>query len=96
MPMHHHLLFGRGPRVLGGPVFLILVGLLLVGAVVLVSVLLSQRHRLSAPAALVGRLVGPQSEALRILDERFARGEIDDEEYQRRRQVLASGVSSSS
>jgi putative membrane protein len=25
---------------------------------------------------------------LRILDERFARGEIDDDEYQRRREVL--------
>jgi putative membrane protein len=96
MLMHHHLLFGRGPRLLGGPVFLLLAGLLLVGAVVLASVLLSQRHRLSAPVARVGRHVGPQSDALRILDERFARGGIDDEEYQRRRHVLASGVSWSS
>ena len=24
MLMHHHLLFGRGPRLLGGPVFLLL------------------------------------------------------------------------
>ena len=29
-----------------------------------------------------------RSEALRILDERFARGDITEEEYRRRRQVL--------
>lgn len=28
------------------------------------------------------------SEARRILDERFARGEIDEEEYRRRREIL--------
>lgn len=31
---------------------------------------------------------GTPSSPLRILDERFARGEIDDEEYRRRRAVL--------
>lgn len=30
------------------------------------------------------------SDALRILDERFARGEIDADEYSRRRQLLGS------
>lgn len=30
----------------------------------------------------------PSSSALRILDERYARGEIDDEEYHRRRAKL--------
>ena len=31
------------------------------------------------------------SDASRILDERYARGEIDDEEYQRRRRLLGKG-----
>ena len=43
---------------------------------------------------LVVRLIGnaggtPQSSARRILDERYARGEIDEEEYRRRRADLA-------
>ena len=33
---------------------------------------------------------GGSSDALRILDERFARGEIDADEYARRRQLLSS------
>ncbi len=35
---------------------------------------------------------GPSSEALRILDERFARGEIDAEEYTRRRDLLRNSA----
>ncbi len=34
-----------------------------------------------------------RSRALEILDERFARGEIDREEYEERRRVLESGGS---
>ncbi len=34
---------------------------------------------------------GPPPEAHRILDERFARGEIDEEEYRRRRDLLRGG-----
>jgi putative membrane protein len=30
----------------------------------------------------------PSADPLRILDERFARGEIDDDDYRRRRDVL--------
>ncbi len=33
----------------------------------------------------------PGPDAHRILDERFARGEIDEEEYRHRRQVLRGG-----
>ncbi len=32
-----------------------------------------------------------QNEALHLLDARFARGEIDDEDYSRRRALLRSG-----
>jgi hypothetical protein len=39
-----------------------------------------------------GASVGPSSTALGILDERFARGEIDAEEYVQRRTLLAPGA----
>lgn len=48
-------------------------------------------HRASGPAAPPGWTppTHPQgSDAMRILAERFARGEIDEEEYQRRLKVL--------
>jgi putative membrane protein len=32
------------------------------------------------------------TEPMRILDERFARGEIDEDEYQRRRTILRGGT----
>jgi putative membrane protein len=37
--------------------------------------------------------VGPQSAPQQVLAERFARGEIDEEEYTRRLHVLGCGVS---
>ncbi len=33
----------------------------------------------------------PEPDAQRLLDERFARGEIDEEDYLRRRELLRSG-----
>lgn len=62
----------------GGLGMLVLM-VLLVTAVIVVAVVLSRRWR---PA--------PNSDdtARRILDERFARGEIDQEEYESRRDAL--------
>jgi putative membrane protein len=60
---------------------LIVVGLLVIGYVV---VRLVQGRQRSAPTG--SERSG--SAARRILDERYARGEIDDEEYQRRRDLL--------
>lgn len=37
---------------------------------------------------------GSSQNSKAILDERFARGEIDEEEYQRRRQVIEAGSKS--
>ena len=58
---------------LGSVVFLVLIA---IGIVMLV--------RWASRDGLGGRAPDPR----RILDERFARGEIDEEEYQRRRSVL--------
>jgi len=60
---------------------LIVVGLLVIGYVV---VRLVQGRQQSAPTGSEPS----GSAARRILDERYARGEIDDEEYQRRRDLL--------
>jgi putative membrane protein len=57
-------------------------GLLILGYV---AVRLVQRRRISAPTG-----TGPSSgsSARRILDTRYARGEIDAEEYERRKGLL--------
>jgi len=54
-------------------------------AAVVVYVVRNVGHRPSGPAASAG-----PDEALRILDERFARGEIDGDEYNQRRELLRS------
>ena len=61
---------------------LIVAGLLIIGYVVLRLV---QGGRLTPPAGADA----DGSTARRILDERFARGEIDEDEYRRRRSLLA-------
>ena len=60
---------------------LILGGLILIG--VAASRLMQGGDSSSAPWSGT-----PESAARRILDERYARGEIDDEEYLRRRELL--------
>jgi putative membrane protein len=49
-----------------------------------VAIILVLRHQ---PSALAPG-APPESRARRALDERFARGEIDEDEYRRRRSVL--------
>jgi len=60
---------------------LIVVGLIILGYVV---VRLAQGRQRTSPTGSDHS----GSAARRILDERYARGEIDDEEYQRRRDLL--------
>jgi putative membrane protein len=66
---------------------LILVVLLVIAVAVLVALLL----RPTRPAAPTATTSGtpPESEAERILRRRFASGEIDEEEFLRRRAALA-------
>lgn len=61
---------------------LIVAGLVIIGYV---SVRLIQTGQSSSPT---GSGPGTGWSARRILDERFARGEIDEDEYQRRRDLL--------
>ena len=66
-------------------IWMLLVMVLLWGvlAIVVLAVLGNRRHHHPR-----GR-IPPQSDALKILDERLARGEIDAEEYRIRKSVLA-------
>lgn len=85
----HHVgfFFGPGPG-RGGPFAVFLVLLLLAAAVVLVVLFVRQeRMRRHGPLAGAGG-ASASFEALRILDERFAKGEIDAEDYKVRRDLL--------
>jgi putative membrane protein len=66
--------------------------LLAVAAAAVVALVMILRDRSAKSALPLGASAPapPRTEASRILDERYARGEIDDEEYQRRRTVLSS------
>jgi uncharacterized membrane protein len=74
---------------------LLFFALLVAGGVVLAIVLVSRGHQHTSLAASMAGHVVQQSEAVRILDERFARGEADDDEYQRRKRLLSTGPSPS-
>ena len=79
--------YGDGGVGWGGWLVMVVMMVVFWGAVAWVIVTLI-RHG-SSPGQLPaqpGGTTGP--DALQILDERFARGEIDEEEYQRRRKVL--------
>jgi uncharacterized membrane protein len=81
------IFFGPGPG-RGGPFVLFLVLLLLIVAVVLVVLFLRQeRTRRHGPLLSAGG-ASTSFEALRILDERFAKGEIEPEDYKVRRDLL--------
>ena len=58
--------------------------------VVIAAVVIVVRGASHSHADLTATLAAPDP-ALRILDERFARGEIDAEEYAQRRDLLRSG-----
>jgi putative membrane protein len=87
-----HRMFFRlgGPGHPGHLLFFFL--LLAVGAAAIVALVMILRDRSAKGAVTTGAIASapPLTEASRILDERYARGEIDDEEYQRRRAVLRS------
>lgn len=73
-----HWYYGNGGGWLGG-LFMVLTMALLWGGLITVTVILVRRF--AAPHR-------GHDEALRILNERYARGEIDKEEFEERRQNL--------
>ena len=82
----------------GGWLMLVIMLVLLVTAIVVTVVLLLRTDPASrAGGQGSGRLTEggggglPSHTARQLLDERYARGELDDEEYVRRRELLRSG-----
>jgi putative membrane protein len=71
--------WGWGAWLATSLVMLLFWGLIIAGVIAVV--------RSWRPGSHDGR--GGSSDALRLLDERFARGEIDEDEYRKRRDLLA-------
>lgn len=84
-PYYGHHMWGGGGWMFLGPVMMIVVLVALVAGVVLVIRWLGGPHH---PAGGHGRHGG--RDAMDILRERFARGEIDKEEFEERRRLLDS------
>jgi len=76
--------YGDGGVGWGGWIAMVAMMVVFWGAIAWVIVTLIRRPSSGAP----GPAERAPSPPLQILDERYARGEIDDEEYQRRRAVL--------
>jgi putative membrane protein len=73
----------------GGWIALILLFTLVAGAVAALVVAMDHSHAPGgAPPSRPGTTDGTDSEADRILQRRFAAGEIDEDEYRRRRALL--------
>jgi uncharacterized membrane protein len=79
--------FGPGPG-RGGPFVAFLVLLLIIAAVVLVVLFVRQERIRRLGGLVAAGAASVPVEALRILDERFAKGEIDAEDYKVRRDLL--------
>ena len=77
--------WGWGPWLGMGFGMIVFWGLLIAGAIVLVRYLGSARDRGESDAS------GGRGDAEQILAERFARGEINEDEYRQRRELLRGG-----
>ena len=77
------MMYGYGGWGWGGWLFMALMMLVVWGAIVGGGILLVR-------SLWGGGNRATSNDALQVLDERFARGEIDAEEYTRRRQLLTS------
>ncbi|HEY1222740.1 MAG TPA: SHOCT domain-containing protein [Acidimicrobiales bacterium] len=87
----HQQFFGGGPG-RGGGIFLLLFLVLVVLVIVWAISAFSHRrnHLHYGPGAIGPKGYGPHAnpEAQRILEERFARGEIDADEFKQKRDIL--------
>ncbi|HEY5186981.1 MAG TPA: SHOCT domain-containing protein [Actinomycetes bacterium] len=78
-------------RMGGGGLFLVFLALLVFFGLVAVLLVWAWSRRPSTPVGGPAAPTGKGSSARVILDERFARGEIDEEEYRRRRTLMEGG-----
>lgn len=90
--------FGNWAGLGGGRFFMIIGGLVLLALLITVIVLIvksvSKNQAVSSPG-LPGsynqnNISGTEAEAMNILNNRFARGEIDETEYERRKKLIMS------
>ncbi len=79
-----HMMWGGGYGMIFGPIVMILVLVAIIAAVVLIVRWLGGPWQHPATP----HYASPARPSLDILKERFARGEIDKEEYEERRRVL--------
>ncbi len=75
--------FGPGPGHGVPLLFLVLLGLVVVAAVAVLT-----RGRTQESTRALAGATAPMNEAVRILDERFARGDVDVDDYKVRRELL--------
>lgn len=80
----HMMWWGGGLAMIFGPLFMLLFLVVIIGAVALVARWAGGPWQSPAP----WHHVAPPRTALDILKERYARGEIDKEEFEERRRVL--------
>jgi putative membrane protein len=82
--------WGGGGEALMVVVMLTILALIVIGVILLVRSLTSHNHVQPGPPQ--GPMPGPNSRgAMQVLEERYARGEIQREEFLQRRQDLLSG-----
>lgn len=83
--------FGMGGWIFAWIMMLVVVALVIVGIVLLVRGLSGRHDRDQAGYQPPPPGSGPANTAIQILEERYARGEIDQEEFLRRRADLLGG-----
>jgi len=77
--------FGPGPGHGVPLLFLVLLGLVVVAVVAVLM-----RGRTQAPTRALAGATAPINDSVRILDERFARGDVDVDDYKVRRELLTN------
>ncbi len=87
----HVIRFGPGSQPWHGLIGLVLVAVVVCVAAIVVAALLERRPRETRASGDGGPATpNVSTSALQILDERFARGEIDADDYTSRRQLISS------
>jgi putative membrane protein len=87
--MRPDMMYGADHRWIAGLFMLLIVLALIAGAIIIVRMLTNRVTSATGPAAVAGPSGTTEATTpVQILEMRFARGEIDEEEFRRRRDVL--------